>query len=89
VFNKGGYYMLNALKNEKNLVIGTKQTLKAIKEGKVKVLFVAADAEKHVTRSVEEVAKETKLEMIHVESMKELGKACGIEVSAAMAAILK
>lgn len=81
--------MLNALKYEKKIVIGTKQTLKAVKEGRASTLFIAADAEKHVTRSVEEAAKETKVEMVRVESMKELGKACGIEVSAAMAAILK
>lgn len=81
--------MLEALKNQQKLVIGTKQALKAVKEGRAQTLFIAKDAEKHVTRTVEEIAKETNTQIVHVDSMKKLGKACGINVGAATAVILK
>ncbi|MFT9495333.1 ribosomal L7Ae/L30e/S12e/Gadd45 family protein [Anaerosolibacter sp.] len=81
--------MLEELKNQNKLIIGTKQALKAIKEGKAQTLFIAKDAEKHVTRNIEDAAKEVQLQIVYVESMKKLGKACGIEVSAATAVILK
>lgn len=81
--------MLEQLKDQKKLVIGTKQALKAVKEGRAQTLFIAKDAEKHVTRSVEEAAKELNIQVVYVESMKKLGKACGISVSAATAVILK
>lgn len=81
--------MLEELKNQNKLIIGTKQALKAIKDGKAQTLFIAKDAERHVTRNIEDAAKEVQLQVVYVESMKKLGKACGIEVSAATAVILK
>ncbi len=81
--------MLDELKTQNKLVIGTKQALKAIKDGKAQTLFIAKDAEKHVTRSIEDAAKEVQLQIVYVESMKKLGKACGIEVSAATVVILR
>jgi large subunit ribosomal protein L7A len=81
--------MLKDLKKQNKLTIGTKQTLKAIKEEKVDTLFIAKDAEHHVTRSIENAAKELQLQIVYVDSMKKLGKACGISVGAASAAILK
>jgi large subunit ribosomal protein L7A len=81
--------MLEELKNQNKLIIGTKQALKAIKEDKAQTLFIAKDAEKHVIRNIEDAAREVQLQIVYVESMKKLGKACGIEVSAATAVILK
>ena len=37
---------------------------------------------------IEQIAKEKDVEVIYVDSMEELGKACGINVGAAVAAIL-
>lgn len=81
--------MFEELKDQNKLVIGTKQSSKAIKEGKVETLFIAKDAERHVTRNVEEEAKKANIQVVHVESMKKLGTACGIEVGAATVVILK
>jgi len=81
--------MLEELKNNQKLIIGTKQSLKVIKEGRAQTLFVAKDAEKHVTRNVEEVAKNHQVQIVYAESMKKLGKACGISVGAATVVILK
>lgn len=89
VFNNGGYYMLDQLKDQSKLIIGTKQSLKVIREGNAQTLFIAKDAERHVTRAVEEEAKAMHTHIVYAESMKKLGKACGIEVGAATVVILK
>jgi large subunit ribosomal protein L7A len=89
MFNEGGYYMLGELKDKKKLVVGTKQALKAVKENRAQTLFIAKDAEKHVIRSIEEEAKQRSIQIVYTESMKKLGKACGIGISAATAVILK
>lgn len=81
--------MLEQLKNQKKLVVGTKQALRAVKEDRVQTLFIAKDAEKHVTRNIEEEAKARNVQIVYAESMKKLGKACGISIGAATAAILK
>ncbi|MDF1509192.1 50S ribosomal protein L7ae-like protein [Robertmurraya sp. DFI.2.37] len=71
----------------KNFIVGTKQTVKALRNGNVKEVLVASDADPHVTASVVSAAKETNTPVIYVDSMKSLGKACGIEVAASTVAI--
>jgi large subunit ribosomal protein L7A len=79
---------LNQLLQAKHKTIGTKQTLKAIKSGKAKVVYLAEDAEIHVTKPLLQLCEQQGLEIIKVSSMVELGKACGIKVKAASAAIV-
>lgn len=69
------------------IIVGTKQTLKAIKNGEVKEVIIAEDADRRVTNKVVAVAKERQVPVVRVESTKKLGKACGIEVGAAAVAI--
>lgn len=70
------------------LVIGLKQTVKAIEQGMVKEVFVAKDADARFTGKVVSLCKEKTIPVEYVDSMKKLGKACGIEVGAAAAAII-
>lgn len=79
---------LERLKTARKKTIGTKQTSKAMEKGTTRTVFVAKDAEEHVTRDIIRMAREHGLELIVVDSMLALGKACGIEVGAATAAIL-
>ena len=81
--------MLGNLIEERNKVIGIKQTTKALNQDKARVLFISEDAEKHLVEHIEQIAKEKNIETVYVDSMKDLGKACGISVGAAVAAILK
>lgn len=81
--------MLDELRNNKKLIVGTKQSLRAVKEGDVQTLFIAKDAEKHVIRPIEDYANENQVQIVYAESMKKLGKACGISIGAAVAVILK
>ena len=70
-------------------VIGTKQTLRALKNGEVKAVYIARDAEERVVSDIQLTAKEQNVQVIFVPTMQELGKAFGIEVGAATAALLK
>ena len=81
--------MLGGLSEERNKVIGIKQTAKALNQDRVKILFISKDAEKHLVEHIDQTAKEKDIEVVYVDSMKDLGKACGINVGAAVAAILK
>jgi large subunit ribosomal protein L7A len=71
------------------VIIGTKQTVKALKEGNVLELVVALDADPHVTSKLVQQAHERNVPIAHVDSMKKLGKSCGIEVGAAAVAIIR
>ncbi len=75
------------VRQAKNVIIGTKQTVKALKNGKATELIVAKDAEARVTAKAVELARELNIPVTYVDSMKELGKACGIDVGAATVAL--
>lgn len=69
------------------VIIGTKQTIKAMNNGEVSEVFVAEDAAPHITSQVLEVAKRLNIPYGLVESKKQLGKACDIDVGASAVAI--
>ncbi|ETI69267.1 50S ribosomal protein L7ae-like protein [Neobacillus vireti] len=71
------------------IVIGTKQTVKALKEGLVKEMVVANDADTSVTAKIIGEALGSDVPVLYVDSKKKLGKACGIEVGAAAVAIIR
>lgn len=70
-----------------SVVIGTKQTLKAMKNGHISEVFVAVDADQHMIQKVTHLAEELGIPFHHVDSKKKLGVACGIEVGAAAVGI--
>ncbi len=80
---------LEQLRKARTKTIGTKQTLKAIDKGKAKTVFVALDADEKVVREVLRGCQEKSIPVVRAESMAVLGKACGIEVGAASAAIVE
>ena len=80
---------LERLKAAKQRTVGLKQTLKAIEKGQAKIVFIADDAEQHVTTPLLELCSEKAVPVEAVASMEELGKACNIEVGAATAAVLQ
>jgi len=79
---------LDDLKHYKKAV-GVKQSTKAIEAGNVANVFIAKDCEQRVVKGIIELCDKQSLPITYVESMKQLGKACGIEVEAAVACILK
>ena len=69
-------------------VAGVKQVRRALAVGGVKKLFLAADADPGITAPLEELAKAAGIPVERAESMKALGRACGIAVGAAVAAAI-
>lgn len=66
---------------KQHLLVGTKQTIRALQKGDLKEVIVAKDASEKVTQEVVEIAEELGIPCTYVDSRKKLGKACGISVS--------
>lgn len=81
--------MLTRLNDCNNRVVGSKQTRKALKNEEVEKLFIAKDADEKVIYPLIDLAKDNNIPITYADSMYELGKASGIDVKAACAAILK
>lgn len=77
------------LKSARKKTVGTKQTTKAVSRGVAQLVYIARDAEEKVTAPLLRLCEEKGVEVVFVDSMAELGKACGIKVGAASAAILR
>ena len=80
---------MQELKASRKRIVGLKQTIKAVNNGTVKKVFVAEDADDSIKKSVLDACSGKNLQIIYVSSMKELGDACGIDIGASTAAILK
>ncbi|HAU31854.1 MAG: Ribosomal protein L7Ae/L30e/S12e/Gadd45 [Desulfotomaculum sp. 46_296] len=76
------------LQQSQKKTVGSKQTLKAVKRGQVKVVYIALDAEKQVTQVIIQACQSQGIPVVEVETMYSLGRICGIEVGCAVAAIL-
>ena len=68
-------------------IVGTKQVLKAIACGSLKRVYIAKDVDAFLHSRLTEACEKAKVEYVWVESMKNLGTACGIDVGAACAGI--
>ncbi|HEX3016092.1 MAG TPA: ribosomal L7Ae/L30e/S12e/Gadd45 family protein [Desulfobacteria bacterium] len=80
---------MERLKAAKRKTVGLKQTQKALEKTLVKVVFIAEDAEQHIAKPLFKLCSEKEVPVEWVASMADLGKACGIEVGAATAAIIE
>jgi len=77
--------MLNELGNAAK-VVGVKQVRRALAGGQAKRLYLARDADPQITGPLERQGREQGIEVAWAETMKALGRACGIAVGAAVAA---
>jgi large subunit ribosomal protein L7A len=71
------------------IIVGTKQSVKALVNNEVKEIVIAEDADFRITQKVIQSAEQLHIPLTKVSSMKKLGKACGIEVGAAAVAIIQ
>ena len=79
---------LDALKSASR-VMGIKQVSKAVKRGDAECVFVADDADERVIGPLQILCREQDVPVERAATMAYLGNACGIEVGAAAAAVLK
>ncbi|UWG97912.1 ribosomal L7Ae/L30e/S12e/Gadd45 family protein [Dehalobacter sp. DCM] len=81
--------MLDAsIKKAQNVVVGIKQTIRSLEKGEVSWVYLAQDADAKMIRPIREMCAARQIEIKEVPTMSELGKACGIKVGAAVAAVL-
>lgn len=80
---------LEALQHAEQRTVGVKQTEKAVARGAAQVVFVGCDADERVTEKLLGLCRTHHVETVTGENMAEIGRACGIHVKAAAAAILK
>ena len=69
------------------IVVGLKQVRRAVTEGRVNLVFLACDADPRLTESLEELCSEHGVATVWDYTMAQLGKACGIAVGTAAAAV--
>lgn len=70
-------------------VVGIKQSIKAIKSGEAKAVYAALDADTKLIEPVVKLANENSLDIHYINTMKDLGRLCGIDVGAATAVLFK
>ena len=79
--------VLPDLRKEK-VVVGAKQLKKAVRSGSVRYVYLAENADPAVTEPLAALCEQNSIQIAWVPSMAELGRACGIEVGAAAAAVI-
>ena len=72
----------------KKLVVGVKQLRKAVQSGQVQLVFLAENADPGLTMPLESLCREAQIQLVWARSMRELGRACGIDVGAAAAGVI-
>ncbi len=80
---------MQELKVSNKRIVGLKQTVKAVRNGTAKRVYVAEDADDFIKKSVFDACSDKNLQIIYVNNMKVLGDACGIDIGASTAAIIK
>ena len=79
---------MERLRNKKFLA-GLKQSRKAILAKKATLVYIAKDADEYIKLPLEDLCKREGIEVLYTETMKELSKACHVEVPTAVAVLLK
>ncbi len=77
-----------SIPEQAKIAVGAKQIRKALNNGFAKQVFLAKNADPALTEPIEALCQRNNVVCTWVRSMTELGRACGIEVGAAAAAIV-
>lgn len=80
---------LAVLRGAKERIVGIREVTKALKAGKAKTVFIAADTESKLVEEIIAICQQAQVSVVEVASRDELGQACQIEVGAAVAALNK
>ena len=78
-----------SLLSQGQVIVGARQLRKALKAERVLCAFLAQNADPVLTEPIVVLCQQKKIDYTWVSTMKELGDACGIEVGAASAAVLR
>ena len=70
------------------VVVGAKQLRKALQKGVARCVYMAENADPALTEQLETLCRSSAVDVTWVSTMADLGRACGIEVGAAAAAVV-
>ena len=70
------------------VIVGAKQLKKSLQKGSARYVFLAENADPAITEPISELCRQSETPFSWVASMADLGRACGIEVGAAAAAVI-
>lgn len=74
---------------DKDRVIGLRETVKMIKQGRVSSIKLALNADENIVNQILDLCKDTDIKIEKVKRKEKLGQSCGIERPAAVVAYLK
>ena len=80
---------MEMLKSAARKAVGTKATLRALAAREAACVFVASDIDTFLYQKVTRACAEAGVPVHKVESNRELGKVCGLNIGCAAAAVLK
>ncbi len=72
-----------------SFVVGMKETERAIEKQEASCVFIASDCDERISGPLTEACGASAIPVVQEFTKKEIGRACGIKVKAAAAAILK
>jgi large subunit ribosomal protein L7A len=72
---------------QRRKTVGLKQTMKAVEANRAQAVYVAKDADERLVAVLLQACRDKNVQVHRAESMKLLGKACGIDVGTAVAAV--
>ena len=72
-----------------SVVVGMKQLRKVLLKGTARYVFLAQDADPAITEPIAQLCRELRVDYAWTETKQKLGEACGIEVGASAAAVLR
>ena len=74
--------------SQHHVVVGAKQLKKSLNTGRAQRVYLARNADPAITEPIAALCQRNSVEYAWVKSMTDLGRACGIEVGAATAAVV-
>lgn len=80
---------MELLKSAAKKAVGTKAVLRALNAREAVSVYVASDIDTFLYQKVTRACAEANVPVRKVESNKELGKACGLKIGCAAAAVCK
>ncbi len=80
---------MEMLKAAAKKAVGTKAVLRALNAGQAAMVFVASDIDTFLYQKVTRACAEVNVPVTKVESNRELGRACGLAIGCAAAAVCR
>ena len=81
--------MPERLKKRAMRVVGVRQVLRAVKEGRAEEAFLAMDADSRLRAQIELAARENSVPLHMISTMEELAALCQVDVPSAAACVLR